>query len=52
MTATARLLALPLMPLTLVMGCPCCGPRWYARLHVTWYKHAGLPLPPELRGWQ
>jgi hypothetical protein len=35
--------------LTLVMGCPCCGPRWYGRLHVWACRIEGDPIPPELR---
>jgi hypothetical protein len=35
-----------------VLGCPCCGPRWYARLMVWAYKVTGEQLPSELEGWR
>jgi hypothetical protein len=33
-----------------VLGCPCCGPRWYAALAVRWHQRHGYPVPPELGG--
>ena len=36
--------------LGLVMGCPCCGPRWYRDMAVRWHQRRGLPVPPELGG--
>lgn len=38
-----------LWPLTAVMGCPCCGPRWYARLHVWAARFDGDEVPNEIR---
>ena len=40
-----------LWPLTAIMGCPCCGPRWYKRLHIAACRLAGDPIPPELGGY-
>lgn len=43
--------AVLLWPLVKLFGCPCCGPRWYARLMVWVHRLLGEPLPPELEGW-
>jgi len=40
-----------LWPLVKIMGCPCCGPRWYARLMIWAHEVLGEPVPPELEGW-
>jgi hypothetical protein len=34
-----------------MVPCPCCGPRWYARLFIAWYRLLGEQLPPELEKW-
>ena len=36
-----------------MIPCPCCGPKWYALLHIWLYRHVWhQPVPPELRGWE
>jgi hypothetical protein len=45
-----KILTYAAYPLTAVMGCPCCGPRWYANMHRALYRLRGESLPPELQG--
>ena len=44
--------ALLFWPLAKVLGCPCCGPRWYGRLAVRAYREHGWTVPPELQGFE
>lgn len=32
-----------------VLGCPCCGPRWYRDVTVFFYRLLDEEVPPELQ---
>jgi hypothetical protein len=34
-----------------VLGCPCCGPEWWAALVIGYSERHGEPIGPELDGW-
>lgn len=46
------LFAILLWPLVKLLGCPCCGPDWYARPIIWADEMTGTPVPPELEGWR
>jgi hypothetical protein len=34
-----------------ILGCPCCGPEWWATLVIGYSERHGLPVGPELDGF-
>lgn len=32
-----------------IMGCPCCGPRWWVIIVARGYDEVGQERPPEVR---